>query len=331
MPVTTECKILVEEYPSKLYPLVMQARFFAFFLVLSLTGSHAFADIFIYGQQRAPAQTWSVSGVGHHNGGGFENGQSNLVGFFPDSSNHVAFDGTAPFQASSSISHTNSGGNSGSASGSASIGSLNSSVIHRDPFVSQIPTRSMNDVAWYDAATINSPGLAGQIGIMNVRIDVQGLLQTSQAGPNGAQSAGALLWFTRLPSSFGIGEPFQFDRIWGARSDNPSTSLSINESLQFDVSFRFGTEFEFYLRGLTQGGVTSNPRPTGESSADLSIQWGGIQSITHNGNIVDFSMSTNSGFNYISSVPEPSTLMLVVVVAGVTCFNRPRRKQCIAE
>ena len=280
----------------------------------------------MYGAVRTPAQAWSVSGVGVHNGGGFDNGSSNLLGFFADSSNQLVFDATAPFQAFSSVSHTNLGGNSGSASGSAAIGSLNSTAIHRDPFTSQFPTRSMNDVAWYDCATINSPGLAGEIGTMNVRLDVRGFLEADAAFPPiGAQYAGADLWFTRLASSSGINQQFQFDHNWRVRSDDTVTSRSIHESLQFGVAFRFGSEFEFYLRGLTQGGVTSNPRPTGESSAELSIQWGGIQSITHNGNIVDFSISSKSGFDYVTSVPEPSSLLLIVLAAGVACINRPRR------
>jgi hypothetical protein len=87
----------------------------------------------------------------------------------------------------------------------------------------------------------------------------------------------------------------------------------------FAIPFTFGSPFR--LRMTANGNTTTAGADgsDGFGSFDLanSIYWGGISSITSNGSVVPFSLTSESGFDWMQSripvagVPEPGSFLLL--------------------
>ncbi|URI11645.1 hypothetical protein MW290_22200 [Aquincola tertiaricarbonis] len=100
----------------------------------------------------------------------------------------------------------------------------------------------------------------------------------------------------------------------------------------FAVPFTFGQEFDLQLelRGYVFAGAAGDGHATMNIEAMNSFDWKGIQSVTVGGRDVAFSLTSESGVDWISPVPEPTSAWLLAsglaACAALVCMRQRRDK-----
>ena len=96
--------------------------------------------------------------------------------------------------------------------------------------------------------------------------------------------------------------PVSFSTTFGSK-----TGIQYNMNLQGNASASFG--FRECDGGIYPCGASASAALTADYMN--SLIWGGISSITDaSGNVIEFTLSSDSGFNYVSAVPVPAAVWL---------------------
>lgn len=191
--------------------------------------------------------------------------------------------------------------------------------------------------SWEEMVEVTAPGRSGP-GVMQVAIEITGSLNcvlyeidynksmggvsnvyadviTSTAGKVFSAQASML-----LSPSAGPEPEIKLETLYGYVYDDLEVGefsrsfASISGSYVFDVPFVFGEPF--LLTGIleaatgTQGGRGGTPGTTLESLSAFggSMVWRGVVGVRTGGGAVvtDFQLTSESGFDYVTAVPEPA-------------------------
>tara|TARA_B100001105_G_scaffold140966_2_gene112944 strand:+ start:266 stop:1213 length:948 start_codon:yes stop_codon:yes gene_type:complete len=96
----------------------------------------------------------------------------------------------------------------------------------------------------------------------------------------------------------------------------------------FTIPFSFGSEFtiSMELRGYATAGAAGDGQASIDFDAMNSFDWRGIQRVSAGGQEVPFTLTSESGIDWVSPVPEPETAWLFVV-GLVSCAALAARKR----
>lgn len=200
-----------------------------------------------------------------------------------------------------------------------------------------------------DTVTFSSSSIApGTIATVafGIRFDYGGLAAFSGGGPGVINQEGAALWSLRQSfggNQFDIGcswntSAFQSPADWSCSGFDPSGQPAdrIQGRSSFVASVVFGQPLPltFYLTALA--GMTVYAQQVGYYAAgDLtlamgnSFYWDGVDTVTVDGVAVDFTLSSESGTNYTTSlapIPEPGTALLWAGGLGLLLAARRARR-----
>jgi hypothetical protein len=263
-----------------------------------------------------------MASAGQYTGNGISSTAKTNFGLAPATANIVLQTGLGPQSATASYETVPGNTSSSSAFGSVGLIRLRSQFVHGTP----LPARTAAayaDAGWFDTLTISGPGLTGLNGQLTFLFHVEGTLYGGL--PRGAADAdyGAM-----TDSIF----PELVEQPGGAADLVTAYSETVLRTHAVTVDFVWGEGFELMLRGVDRVGLGSifSGLPTGSMSVvDLSISWGGIQSVTAAGNPVGtYTVSSASGYDYTASaaVPEPATLYPAALFLGAAYGLRRWRR-----
>lgn len=177
---------------------------------------------------------------------------------------------------------------------------------------------------WNDTITVMSVGgYTGMPATYSYVVGLRGYLQTGNWAVFGGDRwvmAGSSYW--RLTSTFQQNNQTYYNDVhWGTLDPafGPMGDTFGIFTLQFPITL--GTPLDFGL-SITASADTLTSNYFGPGFADTnlmdSVTWGGIQSVTVNGQPIEFSVTSVSGYDYskpdpaFSAVPIPSTFWLLI-------------------
>lgn len=167
-------------------------------------------------------------------------------------------------------------------------------------------TSNTCDASWLDTITIDSAGQHGTQGSLKVNLAVTRAVSNS----SGSVSSGLNC---RLSNNSGFN--------WYAT--NPSQNGTLVQTSAV-IPFTYGTAFTLGVYvSATCGASGSNG--TGSLDSAYNVSWLGFdQLLDSDGNVVtSYSLSSESGFNWASAVPEPTSILaLVAGLAGLGLVSR---------
>jgi hypothetical protein len=178
------------------------------------------------------------------------------------------------------------------------------------------------ETGFADLITLNVPGQTGQIAVVDVVLNLTGVLTAT--GPNS---------FSRLQvyadSDNNITAPHQSGYQVQA-GVNPSPTV-INEVLTLSLGFIVGDPDEFVVKMMAQA-MTSSQTSFGENAAEAdffnTLTWGGIAGVTVGGNsVTDFTIDSASGVDWTvaasAAIPAPPAwAILGMAVMGLARVRR---------
>lgn len=101
----------------------------------------------------------------------------------------------------------------------------------------------------------------------------------------------------------------------------------------FVVPFTFGQEFdlELGLHGYATAGASGDGHASININAMNSFDWGGIQSVTVGGRDVAYTLTSQSGVDWISPVPEPASVWLMAIGLGACALVRVQKSRATSS
>lgn len=181
-----------------------------------------------------------------------------------------------------------------------------------------------SDGGWKDTLSIDSPGLTGVAGTLSFDIAITGQFEGFNFASDERVNVRVYKNNLNPPGNqaFGITD--------GTNAIGESPSRAIDETVNFSVPFVFGTPFDLAIFAPTRSGLRSQSGVAGSSngSPDFSnsIIWGGISGIVANGNpVLNFSVNSASGVDWIPAVPLPASVWLLGPALGSLLWRRRAR------
>jgi hypothetical protein len=176
--------------------------------------------------------------------------------------------------------------------------------------------------SWVDSVLISDPELDGEAGVFNGVIYVD--MDYSSSGTPGSINNNFF--------SVGVGNAVGNSSYASVGFDLSGAQSYNSTPVAFSISFTFGTAFDFAVNmtsyiGLSNGGNLGGGGSITHNAAN-TVTWGGVVSVQDSSfqvvNPGDYSLSSTSGTNYLSPIPEPSSVLLVLGAIGAVCGFRRR-------
>jgi hypothetical protein len=176
--------------------------------------------------------------------------------------------------------------------------------------------------SWVDSVLISSPGLDGTTGTLN-----------------------AVVYLTVDYSRIGTPQQYLYDLLAVEIGDgSPTTSyahvqydygvgLPVTASpINFSIEFTFGEAFNFNVSLLSMLMLNANNGDGATVTTDVNLDWGGVVSVQNASSQPlapgTFTMTSESGTDWLQAVPEPSTALLVLGAVGLAGLRRQMRARC---
>lgn len=174
-----------------------------------------------------------------------------------------------------------------------------------------------------DDFLFTAEGMEGESGLYTFLVDVDGTLSSNYLTAPLYEDSQAYAYasLSVLQNGSGVYSATMYEYANGATTGTNFLDAPVSIS----VPFIFGTPFT--LRVGLQVQTTAYALFGGESVADFdhTLVWGGVASVTSGGNpVTGYSLSSTSGTNYLSPIPEPTSAALIVLTGLVIGFRRSR-------
>ncbi|MBS0448139.1 MAG: hypothetical protein JSR59_19580 [Proteobacteria bacterium] len=281
-------------------------------LTLAATAMPAAADQVTQNQLKGAAYMASICG-GLSQGSGLSPG--NAIAMAPTGYDcESATGGTMGGQAAQSVNYAWTGGGlpqSATAQGSAGFG-----VIHLSSSYSGSNNAGFDLAAasggWQDVMTINAvnPADNGQAAMLHFGISVSGTLDAATTGGNTFAQILLQPWFNQYLRPAGWSDGFQ-------AIGNQTQHQDVGTVATLSFGFTLGQPFTLGIFAMSADGnaSVSGANVINHASSDFShtLLWNGIDSVTVNGQSIDYSITSASGMdwrNAVSAVPEPGGVAL---------------------
>jgi len=181
-------------------------------------------------------------------------------------------------------------------------------------------TTTYTRVEFRDTITLDSPGLAGQIGQIHAAVFLDGFIDVT------GSASGSLRVDQLSPSGSSILK--LVDCYGGGAVCNgqlPPTFFAESLPIDFNVTFGEPATFAVQLTTIVARNTISTDPGTADVDFGSTATWSGIEEVTVGGNPVPFTVVSESGTDWALPVPEPSPGVLLVVGASVLQLaRRPR-------
>jgi hypothetical protein len=176
-------------------------------------------------------------------------------------------------------------------------------------------------VEWRDTITVESPGLAGQVGQVHASAFLDGFIDVT------GSASGALRINLVHPS--GVSQLKLIECSGGGVCAGELPPRFFSEAVPVVFNVTFGEPGTFALQLTTS--IGRNPISTAPGTADLDFgstaTWSGIQEVTMSGSPVPFTITAESGTDWAQPVPEPAAPALLAAGAAVLASARRFRVQ----
>lgn len=180
-----------------------------------------------------------------------------------------------------------------------------------------------------DDLTISAAGLEGQDGVLVFLVDVDGALSSEYVTAPLYEDSQSFA-YTQLSILRNGSSVYSATRMVYANGATSGTNF-LDDPISVSVPFTFGTTFS--LRVSLQAQSAASALFGANSVADLAhtLTWEGVTSVTAGGNpVTGYSLSSASGTNYLTPIPEPSSAALVAAAGVLAGLRRSRKAQTIA-
>jgi hypothetical protein len=177
-------------------------------------------------------------------------------------------------------------------------------------------TVSFVRVEWRDDVTVDSPGLTGQIGLVEGAVFLEGFIDLT------GSADGTLT--VDFSSTRGSSSAKHVQCFGEAPCEGQLLPLFFSESVPIAFGVTFG-EPGFFLVSLSTN-IGRNSISTAPGTADLDFSgtatWSGIQQVTVGGSPVPFTITSESGTDWTEPVPEPAQAAMLLAGAALLCAVR---------
>jgi hypothetical protein len=192
---------------------------------------------------------------------------------------------------------------------------------------------------WQDTFTIVLPGLEGTPIHVEGNLRFSGTTKAEVSGPTAVYCGGGCAYVYAEASLVSLPHRLLLAHSIAQSADNyrdfpghfpnidPDPVIPINMDLIIGQPFSFQTSLWLRIDGRASAGNLANM----EADFRHTLAWGGITSVTNASTgepITDWTVTSDSGFDYSRGVPEPtSTVLLTFGLCTWLVWARPRRRR----
>ena len=244
-----------------------------------------------------------------------------------DASGNLGTSVPAVTASSGSVSQTHEGSNPNPPGGfiigraSASFGVLR---VYAESHIDRAPPAvnfAGGFASFTDEFTFNDPSRTGQRGTFIFTLQVGGTLAASNRT---GQTSGTTFNFGPSRARIGLavhdktisGNSINYLNLNENLNDNGvRTGAFLGQPVSLTVPFTFGTTSSFEITLSASSNTSSEFGADTIANGENTLNWGGITSVNDSSNapVINYTLISGSGANYLQPIPEPSVIALLVL------------------